>query len=281
MDGAIETRDVTSNGEVPAQCLITSLGRSATFFSAKILANAGWKFDHDNRHQLCPCPGSDGSASHMYAFTVMRRCNYKSSPKLNHLFRRVTHQVRDPLAYINSRALDKPNFYCRCNIEKPPGLEGYSRANAGAILTMRKWVLQHSFIQSYADFRFKVEDANTNSSVFTELCHRCGLDTRPRTVGKDTRTGCPQPHEFQQLQLALGTKVNRDHVDEHATWTWPELFKLHRDYASSVILLARAYGYQIEPLEAMEGLRLHCGFASEYTDALSDPPWSCKLVRGS
>ena len=60
-----------------AACLVTGVGRSGTMHTASVLSGSGWNVDHDRAGSpLCPCPGRDGSTSHMYSFRRHPRCVY-------------------------------------------------------------------------------------------------------------------------------------------------------------------------------------------------------------
>ena len=168
-----------------AACLVTGVGRSGTMHTSSVLSGLGWNVDHDRRSSpLCPCPGDDGSASHMYSFRRHPRCVYASSPQLTHLFRRVVHQTRHPLAYINSRVRGGSlQFFCRVNLLRPSLtalMMGAAGRAAVAKLALHKWVLQNTYVGTFADWQFAVEAATTNASKWVELAHRCGLRERPR-----------------------------------------------------------------------------------------------------
>ena len=86
-----------------------------------------------------------------------------------------------------------------------------SRRQRSAWLALQKFVLQHTYLDSYADFRFRIEDANKTPQEFVELCERCGLSQRRRR-GAGNTLGCPTAQQFANFAAGIGTSVNHGHV---------------------------------------------------------------------
>ena len=274
-----------------AACLVTGVGRSGTMHTSSVLSGLGWNVDHDRRSSpLCPCPGDDGSASHMYSFRRHPRCVYASSPQLTHLFRRVVHQTRHPLAYINSRVRGGSlQFFCRVNLLRPsltaPMMGAAGRA-AVAKLALHKWVLQNTYVGTFADWQFAVEAATTNASKWVELAHRCGLRERLRRGRGGATAGVPSAAEFGRVATALGAQTNHEHVDKEgrgrkrgalaemapSNWTWPALLKLDRPFALAAMHLASQYGYDDVP-QPQPRPHLRCGFVAHNGES----PWACDV----
>ena len=302
----------------PAACLITGTGRAGTKFASHLLHLLGWQINHDSRWDFCPCPGKDGSVSHMYAFRATKGCPMPTgfSPGLEHMFLRVGLDIRGPLEYINSRAKDTwkksklkkalPGFQ-DCNMKVPP-LE----TTPMAVQALHKWVLQNTFVGAYSDFVFDVDHFNDNSHRAVEnICKHCALHGRLRTqrnlsnpslfaemgrkasmawmeanqqnpsenlVGAPHRSGCPTEEETAAIIDKLPSKENRNHTI-HSTFVWNDLARLDKDMTTMAIIVANTHGMQIRHIEPdVEGFVVRCGFSNH--NAVTGH-WTCFLDRDS
>ena len=264
--------------EEPAACLITGLGRTGTTYVTELLRVLGWSMSHDNGGDYCPCPGLDGAVSYPLAWASTERCKIETfAPKTVRLFRNVVHQVREPLAYINSRAVSTNMLpFSGCRLKRPKSKELRTPKWAQHVLhVLHKYVLQNTFVGAYADWRFRIEDLRDSSAAAQKLCWQCGLDTRARNR-TGAPLGCPAEHEIDTASDFLPQDTNHNH-SSHANFTWRELFHLDPDMTTAAIILGRLYGYAVEPLEETVGMRLECGFVDDDIDKA----WSCTLDRSS
>jgi hypothetical protein len=150
-------------------------------FTAHLLKHLGWEIDHDNKWQFCPCPGSHGSVSHAFAFADSPNCQIADfAPKLDHMFRHVGHQTREPLGYVNSRSKAGTVKYIQeiaCAIVLPEDAAARRRTHHGSpTLALYKWVQQNTFVRAVSDFHYKIEDSYVQPhEMVTDICNKCGL----------------------------------------------------------------------------------------------------------
>ena len=260
----------------PAPCLITGLGRTGTTYVTELLRVLGWSMSHDNGGDYCPCPGKHGAVSYPLAWSNSDRCKIETfAPKIDRLFRNVVHQVREPLAYINSRAVSGNMLpFSGCRLKRPKSKDLRTPKWAHHVQhVLHKYVLQNTFVGVYADWRFRIEDVRDNNAVAVELCQRCGLHDQPRNRS-GSPVGCPAQHEIDVASDFLPQDTNHNH-SAHANYTWRQLFYIDPDMATAAIILGNVYGYAISPVESLEGLQLRCGFV----DNDVDKAWNCRLDR--
>jgi len=302
----------------PAACLITGTGRTGTKFTSHLLHLLGWEVNHDSRWDFCPCPGKDGSVSHMYAFLSTEECPLPSgfSPRLEHMFLRVGLEIRCPLEYVNSRAKDAwrktnakkslPGFQS-CNMDVPS-----IEATPTAVQALHKWVFQNTFVSVYSDFVFGVNSFTDNSHRAVEtICNHCALHERLRAqrnlsnpslfaemgkkksmawmeTNRETPTenlnglallsGCPTKEQVAAIVDRLPVDENHKHT-MHSTLTWTDLAKLDKDMTTMAILVANEHGMDIPHIEPnVEGYVVRCGFSNH------NPVhgyWTCFLDRAN
>ncbi|EGD83374.1 hypothetical protein PTSG_03981 [Salpingoeca rosetta] len=197
--------------------LVTGVGRSGTHHISNVLQLKGLDVCHEH---IC----SDGSVAWTYA-AVDPDNKYPwqgtGHEMKHHRFRHVFHLVRHPLRSIASLTtyLDDSWEFIGRHTPEVPGLATMEPILRRALV---HWVTWNRMIQIYADQRFRTED--TPPSV---ICLAAGFNETICDVHSD--------HHAPRAPR------------EHPTISWSDLAAVDAEFTKAAMILAREYGYEVEP----------------------------------
>eukprot|EP00511_Aplanochytrium_stocchinoi_P000328 CAMPEP_0204823440 /NCGR_PEP_ID=MMETSP1346-20131115/1498_1 /ASSEMBLY_ACC=CAM_ASM_000771 /TAXON_ID=215587 /ORGANISM="Aplanochytrium stocchinoi, Strain GSBS06" /LENGTH=377 /DNA_ID=CAMNT_0051950077 /DNA_START=383 /DNA_END=1516 /DNA_ORIENTATION=+ len=265
--------------------LITGTGRSGTDFVHTLLTKLGLELSHDVRG-----PAKDGGVSWPEAFNEALcnhpHWNWKSkvgggSNKGKFVtFKHVFHLVRHPLKQILSRAnngewvTSENRRVTACNTVSDEGLnQTETKLNRAIMLTMRHWVLYNSFIEEYAEWRFRLEQLNEERDYIIEQIF--------------TRADWETPHTNTTENAKVSTHKNGGHTKKPKglALTWDMLFKLDPKYTELCQAMALKYGYEMDEEEILPNVRQTCPDGSVLTSGVDcwfrkkDGKWECMLSK--
>ena len=216
-------------------------------------------------------------------------------------FLHVVHMVREPLAVITSRwSLGewRAHHYSGCDtnidvsdvyVPTQPHMSRRERAAERKLMqTLRHWVLWNSFVESYAQVRFRTED--WNGLLFQQIYNQTSVDPPslpPRTTEPFISSVLQEssPEQLDEIIAASKTTTHSNHGHtKHPPEqiTWERLNDLDHDFTIMAQLMARRYGYENVPLssllpedeEQQQDIRYQtvCGFDK-------NDLWDCHLLK--
>jgi len=140
--------------------------------------------------------------------------------------------------------------------------------------TMQHWVLWNTFVMTYADSFFRVEDLAEEPHLVAGVCEAMAA------MRENVQSLCDK----QRVELAikeLGSKTNSGHTDKSGNVTWGRLAELEwrwhgtRDFTVMAQKLAAKFGYSVPENETIRDLRkIRCAWEEEEAQK---PKWSCAL----
>ena len=222
--------------------LVTGCGRSGTRYMTFILRRLGL----DVRHERL---GRDGIASWALAVDAEQVPWGPSARTAS--FELILHQVRHPLAVVNSVMTFKDaswRFVCdhiACSLEDPLPLRA-----------ARYWYLWNAEAQRKADFTFRVEDIR---AALSAICTRLGVQADASVVDRvptdvNTRSKGRLFHlaeeALERLQLEPPTWLRTaleldDRRPAHQQISWHDIRVLDPVLCDRMIGRARGYGYNV------------------------------------
>eukprot|EP00510_Aplanochytrium_minuta_P007559 CAMPEP_0184031180 /NCGR_PEP_ID=MMETSP0955-20130417/2054_1 /TAXON_ID=627963 /ORGANISM="Aplanochytrium sp, Strain PBS07" /LENGTH=338 /DNA_ID=CAMNT_0026316849 /DNA_START=309 /DNA_END=1325 /DNA_ORIENTATION=+ len=264
--------------------LITGTGRSGTDFVHTLLLKLGLALSHDVRG-----PAKDGGVSWPEAFNE-RLCkhphwNWRSQEgggsnkgklvTFDHIF----HLVRHPLKQILSRAnggewvSSENRRVTACNTVSDIGVDSTeTKLNRAIILTMRHWVLYNSFIEQYAEWRFRLEQLNEDREYIIDQIF--------------SRAEFTKPNEEKTQTAKVSTHKNGGHTKKpkNLDLTWDMLYGLDSEYAEMCQAMALSYGYDMDDTEILPNVQVKCDNGEVLTSSVDcyfnqDQKWKCVLSR--
>lgn len=282
----------------PRRLLITGVGRSGTNFLTDILRKAGMRVSHDDKRiKLENAP--DGAVSWPHAFNE-KKCDYphfvwrrrrrrRLSPKHNErFFLHIIQVVRDPLKTIQSRwDLGNVRFVklASCNTAvfpkqtvQPHRREHFDHEKYTLLQTLQHWVLWNSFLESFAEWRFRVEDLN--GTTIHEIYRLAALDplehenisTAAAAIQVKPLGPIKAAKELDSiLASSTGKKNSARTRKQPQSLTWEKLMNLDRNYTLMAQMMAQRYGYTVSITDSVRNLEQVCGFGNK------TGLWDCRL----
>lgn len=264
----------------PRRILITSVGRSGTGHLVQQMRAIGIQVSHDNRREYTTQDSPDGAVSWLHAFAI-KNCRDASwgwrSRTLKHdlrYFHHVLHLVRDPLLTMRSRwnmgvvGNFVPSWCHTVPMDKSSGNSTKDTIRA----TLRHWVLWNSFIETYAEDRFRSEDVDAH------LLH----DLHSRAFPNRT---APSIDSIDETLTALTGGSNSGHTKKPKyEFTWDMLYDIDPEFTTLAQLMAVRYGYDLAPEVAvrypLQGKKQHCGFVTMGAKNCEGQPYGCLPIGG-
>eukprot|EP00924_Labyrinthula_sp_SR-Ha-C_P003595 snap_masked-scaffold_53-processed-gene-1.45-mRNA-1 protein AED:1.00 eAED:1.00 QI:0/0/0/0/1/1/2/0/431 len=277
--------------------LITGVGRSGTTFMYAEFKQLRVPVSHDH---IAPVPyKSIGSASWQNAFND-KKCGREpgnfaalgaSSVRYNHVF----HLIRNPLKQINSRA-NAGEFSFRnfvtipCSVDYFDGYdmegipfskrltqyreamlaEGLSLFEISLLLALRHWVLYNTFVASYAEFTFKIE--NMDSDDHKEKLLKLILDESETKHYVSSRN-------WKKLRTnEVSSTKNSGHTVKKKGFelSWSILHELDEQFTAMAQIVASRFGYDI-PIEERSKMLQEDTDVQCYFDVREQ--WACELIN--
>eukprot|EP00924_Labyrinthula_sp_SR-Ha-C_P003113 snap_masked-scaffold_50-processed-gene-1.78-mRNA-1 protein AED:0.08 eAED:1.00 QI:0/0/0/1/1/1/2/0/411 len=274
--------------------LITGVGRSGTTFLVEEFKNLNIKISHDN--SMNQADKIKGSASWPNAFNE-KYCRRESwnFPKVKIIrYKHIFHIIRNPLRQINSRAdggkfanilfssiicntdifngynfSNLPDHEKRKKFVKDMESKGFSKFEASLKLALRHWVLYNSFISSYAEFTFRIEDLDNpkqKEEILKKIINSAEIKDKPTEEVWE---------EFRKKQVDEHTNSGHTRKIENFKLTWETLDTLDAEFSLMAKIMSFKFGYLTNPKEIdiiQESKKyLDCYFNTE-------KKWTCEIL---
>ena len=240
------------------QFLVTGMGRSGTMFLHAELKELGLSVGHDTSrgrfHAYIAWPEAFTNrpfSTHDRLGRVQRKkCLH---PKWNYsnkfyLFKHAYQLVRQPLKSIQSRwNMGKIGFVktamCNTYSVRSPHLALLDRSLE---LTMKHWTLWNSFVEQYAEARFRIEDVDRHKR---EILLRLLNASRMEEAVEELDMG---QLASQIPKLTVSEAVNSHHTHKSKQpLTWEKLASLNRNFTAMTQIQAIRYKYPIPANELL------------------------------
>eukprot|EP00924_Labyrinthula_sp_SR-Ha-C_P006481 snap_masked-scaffold_80-processed-gene-0.12-mRNA-1 protein AED:1.00 eAED:1.00 QI:0/-1/0/0/-1/1/1/0/164 len=146
--------------------------------------------------------------------------------------------------------------------------EGLNKFEASLKLALRHWVLHNSFISSYAEFTFRLEDLdnpNQKEEILKKIINSAKIKDKPTEEVWE---------EFRKKQVDEHTNSDHTKKIDNFKLTWEILDRVDADFSFMAKIMSIRFGYLTDEQEINRiqdsGKYFYCNFNTENK-------WTCRI----